>query len=67
MAAKTALPNGNGAESKAYSAELQAQRAAMAPKRSKKSPKKVQSEGLLASLCALVCNHQLGMSPAARL
>jgi acyl-CoA-dependent ceramide synthase len=35
----------------------------MAPKRSKKGPKEVQSEGLLASLCALVCNHQLGTFP----
>jgi acyl-CoA-dependent ceramide synthase len=64
MATKTALPDDNGAESLARTAELQAQKAAIAPKRSLKGPKKVQNEGLLASVCTLVCDHQLGTSLA---
>jgi hypothetical protein len=64
MATKTAPPNGSGAESRARTVELQTQKTAVAPKMSKNNPKKVQNEGLLASLCALVCDHQLGTSLA---
>ena len=42
-------------------ADMQAQKMAATPKRRKTSPRKVE-EGLLASLCALVAEHQIGMS-----
>lgn len=34
----------------------------MAPKKRKMQPKKVDDEGLLASLCTLISDHQIGMS-----
>jgi acyl-CoA-dependent ceramide synthase len=57
MATKTALRNGSAAPS-----TMQQDKAAAAPKRRKQSPKKVEDEGLMASLCTLICNHQIGMS-----
>jgi acyl-CoA-dependent ceramide synthase len=57
MATKTALHNGSVAPSTTHS-----DKAAIVPKRRKQSPKKVEDEGLMASLCTLICNHQIGMS-----
>jgi acyl-CoA-dependent ceramide synthase len=62
MATKTAVPNGNGTLSRSHAAEVQEQKVAIAPKRRKTSSKKAEDEGLLASLCTLVCDHQIGMS-----
>jgi len=61
MATKAALPNGNGSMSRAHSAELKEQKMAIAPPR-RKQAKKVEDEGLVASLCTLVCEHQIGIS-----
>jgi len=61
MATKTAQPNGNGNMSRVHAAELQEEKIAIAPKR-RKQAKKVEDEGLVASLCTLVCEHQIGIS-----
>ncbi|KAF2818380.1 longevity-assurance protein-like protein [Ophiobolus disseminans] len=61
MATQTATPNSNGSLSRSHTAEIQEQKIAIAPKRRKASPKKAEEEGLLASLCALVCDHQIGI------
>ena len=58
MATKTALHNGSVAPNTMHS-----DKATVVPKRRKQSPKKVEDEGLMASLCTLICNHQIGMSP----
>jgi acyl-CoA-dependent ceramide synthase len=57
MATKTALRNGSVAPN-----TMHADKAAVAPQRRKQSLKKVEDEGLMASLCTLICNHQIGMS-----
>ncbi|KAF1849179.1 longevity assurance proteins LAG1/LAC1 [Cucurbitaria berberidis CBS 394.84] len=62
MATTTTLPNGNGALSSAHAADVHEQKVAVTPKRRKTQPKKVNDEGLLASLCTLVCEHQIGIS-----
>jgi acyl-CoA-dependent ceramide synthase len=67
MATKTALPNGNSIPDKAHTAKLQSQKAAVAWKRPKTNSKKLQDEGLLATLGGLVCDHQLGMLPTSTL
>jgi acyl-CoA-dependent ceramide synthase len=61
MATKTAPPNANGTLNSTHAAELQEQKIAIAPKRRKTSTKKPKDEGLMATLCALVCDHQIGM------
>jgi acyl-CoA-dependent ceramide synthase len=66
MATKTALPNVNGAMSKAHTAELREQKVTVAPARRKPGSKKAKDEGLLASLCTLVCDHQIGMPKTSR-
>jgi len=62
MATKTELPNGNGILSRAHAAEVQEQKITAAPKRRKTGFKKVDNQSLFASLCALVCDHQIGES-----
>ena len=52
--------NGNGALGKTHTADMQAQKLPNAPKRRKVQAKKVQDEGLMASLCTLICDHQIG-------
>jgi acyl-CoA-dependent ceramide synthase len=51
----------NGAMSRTQAVDMQAQKMAVTPKRRKTAPKKVE-EGLLASLCTLVAEHQIGTS-----
>jgi acyl-CoA-dependent ceramide synthase len=63
MATKTVLPNGSDTMSRAHAAEMQEQKVDIAPKRRKTSSRKVEDEGLLVSLCTLVCDHQIGMFP----
>lgn len=60
MATKTALQNGSATVSGAHTAELHHQKTAAAPKRRKTTSKKVEDEGLGATLCTLICNHQIG-------
>ena len=62
MATKTALQNGSPTANGAHTAELHHQKTAAAPKRRKTTPKKVEDEGLGATLCTLISNHQIGMS-----
>ncbi|CAO2654098.1 Nn.00g108310.m01.CDS01 [Neocucurbitaria sp. VM-36] len=62
MATETTLPNGNGTLSRAHAAEIQEQKVAVTPKRRKTQSKKVDDEGLLTSLCMLLCEHQIGIS-----
>lgn len=54
MATTTALHNG------ASKAELHNQNTAAAPKRRKPVSKKTEDEGIGATLCTLICNHQIG-------
>jgi acyl-CoA-dependent ceramide synthase len=61
MATKTALRNGSVAPN-----TMHADKAAVAPQRRKQSLKKADDEGLIASLCTLICNHQIGMSLCSR-
>jgi acyl-CoA-dependent ceramide synthase len=61
MATRTALPSGTEEVSRAHTTDLQEQKVAMAPKRRKTSPKKMENEGLLATLGTLMCDHQIGM------
>ncbi len=60
MATKTALQNGSITANGTHKTQLQAQNTAAAPKRRKTAPKKVEDEGLMTSLCMLICNHQIG-------
>ena len=60
MATKTALQNGSVSANGAHKAQLPSQKVASAPKRRKPAPKKVEDEGLMGTLCTLVCNHQIG-------
>jgi len=53
--------NANGALGKTHTADMQAQKLPTAPKRRKMQAKKVEDEGLMASLCTLICDHQIGM------
>ncbi|KAF1945581.1 longevity assurance proteins LAG1/LAC1 [Clathrospora elynae] len=62
MATKTTLPNGNGTLAKTHVADIQEQKAPIAPQRRKTLPKKVDDEGLMGSLCTLICEHQIGIS-----
>ncbi|KAH9861385.1 hypothetical protein J1614_011131 [Plenodomus biglobosus] len=63
MATTSSLPNGNAALSPSHGADKQEQKAAMAPARRKIQPKKkAQEDGLVASLCTLICEHQIGIS-----
>ncbi|CAN9122936.1 unnamed protein product [Alternaria alternata] len=52
----------DGALSKTHSLHMQTQKAPPAPKRRKMQAKKVDDEGLMASLCTLICDHQIGIS-----
>lgn len=60
MATKTALQNGSVAANGAHIAQPPNQKVASAPKRRKPTPKKAEDEGLIATLCTLICNHQIG-------
>ena len=60
MATKTALQNGNVTTNGAHKAQLLSQKVASSPKRRKPTPKKVEDEGLMATLCTLICKHQIG-------
>ncbi|KAF2134715.1 longevity assurance proteins LAG1/LAC1 [Dothidotthia symphoricarpi CBS 119687] len=62
MATKTAPPNGTATLNKAHTAELQEHKVVVAPRRRGIKPKKVEDEGLMASLCTLLCDHQMGIS-----
>jgi acyl-CoA-dependent ceramide synthase len=62
MATKTALQNGSVAANGAHEAETHSQKTAAAPKRRKAAPKKVEDAGLMATLCTLICDHQIGTS-----
>lgn len=61
MASKTAPPNGNGALRRTLPEDAQEQKLAVAPRRRKPQPKTPEDEGLMATLCTLICNHQIGM------
>lgn len=60
MAHSTELPNGNGGLDKTHTAVMQEHKAAIAPKRRKMHPKKLDDGGLVTSLCTLFCDHQIG-------
>lgn len=60
MATKTALPNGSITAKGTHTAQLHNEKTAAAPKRRKAAPKKAEDEGLMGSLCTLICNHQIG-------
>lgn len=62
MASKTAPPNGNGALRRTLPEDAQEQKLAVAPRRRKPQPKTPEDEGLMATLCTLICNHQIGIS-----
>lgn len=64
MATKTSLANGNGTIRTSHSVESQTQKTAIAPKRRKvqKKKKKSEDEGLAATICTLICDHQIGIS-----
>ncbi|KAH6644213.1 TLC domain-containing protein [Boeremia exigua] len=62
MATATAPQNGAAAAIGAHKAQPCDQKTASAPKRRKPTAKKVEDEGLLGTLCALICNHQIGIS-----
>ncbi|KAF9701767.1 hypothetical protein EKO04_000905 [Ascochyta lentis] len=62
MATKTALQNGSTTANGATKAQSQDQKMLVAPKRRKVAPKKAEDEGLMASLCTLICDHQIGIS-----
>ncbi|KAG9206743.1 sphingosine N-acyltransferase lag1 [Epicoccum nigrum] len=62
MATKTALQNGSVTANGAHTAQVHSEKTAISPKRRKTAPKKVEDEGLMASLCTLICNHQIGIS-----
>jgi len=62
MATKTTPPNRDSTMDRAHAADGQEKKVTAAAARRKTSPKKAKDEGLLASLCALVCDHQLGTS-----
>jgi hypothetical protein len=61
MATKTALPNRNGTMARTHAADVKEHTVAIAPKRRKTSPRKPEDLGLIASLSAMVCDHQIGM------
>jgi acyl-CoA-dependent ceramide synthase len=63
MATKTEMPNCTTELSAAHMAELQQQKAAVAPKKRKTTPKKLEDAGLLATLGQLLCDHQIGTYP----
>ncbi|KAH7091655.1 TLC domain-containing protein [Paraphoma chrysanthemicola] len=62
MATNMKSLNTNGTSNSTHAAEVQEQKIAIAPKRRKTSTKKPKDEGLMATLCALVCDHQIGIS-----
>lgn len=68
MATKPALQNGSAAAaSGAQKAQPHNQKTAAAPKRRKTTPKKVEDEGLMGTLCTLICDHQIGMLKTRRI
>lgn len=62
MAAKATMPPAIGTPQKSHTANIQAEKAPTAPKKRKMQPKKADDEGLLATLCTLISDHQIGMS-----
>ena len=60
MATNVALQNGSVIANGAHKAQLQDEKTATTVKRRKTIPKKVEDEGLMASLCTLICDHQIG-------
>lgn len=60
MATKTALHNGSGTMARSHAADVvQEHKVAVAPKRRKVAVKKAD-DGLVAALCTMVCEHQIG-------
>lgn len=60
MATKTALQGGSATSNGAHTSQPSSQKTAIAPKRRKTGSKKVEDEGLMATLCTLICHHQIG-------
>jgi very-long-chain ceramide synthase len=62
MASKTQSPNGsaNGKLENGHAAEVHQHKSAAAPKRRKTPPGKADEQGLLATVCSLICDHQIG-------
>jgi hypothetical protein len=61
MAHKATMPPTSGALEKSHTANTHAENAPTASRKRKTQPKKVEDDGLMASLCTLICNHQIGM------
>lgn len=62
MATKTATPHRNGTMARTHAADVKEHKVAIPPKRRKASPRKPEDLGLIASLSAMVCDHQIGIS-----
>jgi acyl-CoA-dependent ceramide synthase len=62
MATTTPLPNAHGAFGPTHVADVPEPKAHDVLKRRKNKSKKVEDESLMASLCTLICDHQIGMS-----
>lgn len=62
MATTTPLSSRNDSLNGTHAAKVQEKQTAIAPTRRKRPVKKVKDEGLTASLCTLVCEHQIGMA-----
>lgn len=64
MATKTSLANGNGTLQQTHSVDNQVRQTTVLPKRRKvQQKKKIEDEGLMATLCTLICDHQIGTIP----
>jgi acyl-CoA-dependent ceramide synthase len=57
------MPYGTTEPSGTHKAEMQQQKAAVAPNKRKPAPKKLEDAGLLATLGQLLCDHQIGACP----
>lgn len=62
MATKAAMPAGSRALGNTHASTIHTEKVPTAPKRPRTSQTKPEDEGLVASLCMLICNHQIGMS-----
>lgn len=61
MAIETAPQTADVIANGAHKAQSDNQMTAAAPKRRKPASKKVDDEGLMGTLCTLICDHQIGM------
>ena len=66
MATHIALQNSSVIANGAHKAQLRDEKTTVTQKRRKTVPKKVEDEGLMASLCTLICDHQIGKSTFVR-